>query len=145
MNDSKFIPSSESYDLILNDPTKYDKESWESIQKILYYNNLIHNISNDSKFLVLNFGDSKLSENNKLLNNYLYKPHERYITGYSMTTLVDSFGTFHIIHNSENYTVRHIMTGIINHKLNNIELTKQWFYKSFSNIVNLFYARKILV
>lgn len=133
-------------------PSNYDKELWENINEILSYNYSFH-LLNDiiqsdgnvrDSFNLLYFGDGKLSENVIMLNNPLYKMHDRYMSGYNVTSLVDLYGSFHIIHPSENLGNRHILTGMINVDVIGPKFDRNFIIKSFSNINELFYARMII-
>jgi len=130
-------------------PEKYDKNLWENLNEILIYHYTLgtyNNALNNMEFYnMVYIGDNKLSENMEMLSNYLNRTHDRFITGYNITSLVDIYGTFHMIHPSEDLAYRHIMTGIIDINENNkhTKLDYNYILKSFSNINELYYMKMI--
>jgi hypothetical protein len=128
-------------------PPAYDTEEWNNIIKVLGYSYMFHLLdSKETGYSVLYFGSQYLSEGISLECNFLHKPHDRYQNGYDISTLVDLFGTFYLIHPCETYATRHIVTGIIDCKTNNEnnKFDKNFILKSFNYITNLFYSRMII-
>lgn len=135
------IDVEETYNKIKK-PTGYNEDTWESVYEMLNEQFVFH-LLNGKKYNVVYFG-TNVKYN--FGNSMLYKPHLRYITGYDMSTLIDFYGTFHLIHPVEDISRRHILTGLIDNQLNNSinKFDRKSIEKIFSIFSNLFYSRMII-
>jgi hypothetical protein len=131
----------------LSVPNKDDifKETKESVNKMVEEQYMFH-LFNNIKYSIVYLGNSKNIEKITMIDNWLYKPHNRYMTGYNLSSLIDIYGTFHLIHPAENLCYRHMITGIIDNSYNNSigKFNSDYIKKSVSNIATLFYSRMII-
>jgi hypothetical protein len=123
-------------------PDGYNEDTWDSVLEMLNEQFVFH-LLNGRKYNVIYFGNE---EKYTIDNSMLYKPHLRYITGYDMATLIDFYGTFHLIHPAEDLSRRHILTGLIDNRLNEkiYKFNRRSIEKTFSIYSNLFYSRMII-
>ena len=109
-----YMPVSLTYDKIVK-RNKYE-ENWTSIDKIMRFQNVYHRleIKNEKSMLhgdvVLGYIGNELFLSHTSTNTYI--THDRYMTGYNMTTLMDLAGSFHLIHIAEDKIKRHLLTGL---------------------------------
>ena len=122
------------------------KETWECVQKMMYEQYLFH-LTDKQKYNVVYLGDEKLridigAEVESLLN----KPHHRYLSGYDVSSIIDFYGTFHLIHPAENLCRRHTLLGLIDcYNDNSIDkFDRNFILKSFRTITSLFFSRLII-
>lgn len=132
---------------------KYDKMVLKdnmdnSIIDLMHYQNLSHSLHNSSSNILFKYdGNPFFIYYNTIFNTYLF--HDRFETGYSLNTLLDIAGTFYLIHPSENDTIRHIMTRIIdpihnyNH-FNTIVPFQKYILKMYNYVDTLFFNRMII-
>ena len=148
-NNFKYLIDVEKYDIDkkINDvkPENFNKENknrdtdlWLNIYELLKYH-FRFTLLNGSSYIFVYVGSPYLSENIELLNDSSYRIHYRYMTGYNMTSLMDLYGSFHIIHPSENLGIRHKMTGMYYDK----EINEKYNTHIFTNINSLLFSNMI--
>jgi hypothetical protein len=142
------IPLSLTYGTIKVD----NNATAESIDKIMRKQNTYHRLqvykSNtfaDENILFTYSGELYFADYTFRHGSYLYNIHNRNITGYSFTSIIDMTGTFHLIHPAENLiTTRHLLTGLIDYDQMNITDREKFVNKTFAYINNLISVKFIV-
>jgi len=139
----------DGYDQIykkIEKPKNYNEKTFKCIQEMMFEQYLFH-LLNGVKYNVIYLGDSNLRPKLAIdVKSFLYRPHHRYLTGYDVSSIIDLYGTFHLIHPAENLCRRHILLGLIDNYTNNLinKFDRNFVIKSFRMITNLYFSRLII-
>lgn len=115
----------------------YDNMLASSIGDLLVFQWLLH--SNSMHYYV---------DCNTMALNVNSTPHHRFTTGYNYDSVMDFYGTFHIIHPAETKLKRHAMTGLfqISDYIANgmVDMVKTFIKKTVSPLVSLIYGKRLI-
>ena len=152
-----FQPTKYTYDKITN-PNDYDNTLWKSIDDIFQFQYVYHRLDAIDMTLrnVVDIGDFNYNMMygyvgcNLFMDyydkqfTYLYGIHDRYITGYDMTSMIDLCGTFYIIHPADNMVRRHLLTGLIDFNKITDKPIEKYFIKSLGYTSTLQISKMII-
>ena len=122
-------------------------ETWLAIHNMIEYQYLYHHLNSKRKMNFIYLGDKNLNSYyiaKKLIlniNDILYLPCIRYLTGYNISTLCDYYGLFYILHPCEELIIRHFLTGLID--LHPDRTDVNFFKKIYNYIFTMYYSNMI--
>lgn len=150
-----------SYEVLYKSDGEFEKSDskygklWKTTKKILKYHHTIQAIDDENYYYFNNYSRTNDQKNINSSGGGFLKGilgmtdiPERYETGYSMNTILDFVGSFHIIHPGETTIRRNLLTGIIQlimyEKYNMHNELRAFIGKTISPIESLYYSRQIV-